>query len=198
MPSYRRKARLATVGAALVFATAAWSHPAVSGERAGAHSSPTTEHKAKAKRFDTLGWIGGWFNNGTCHGYPDGYDLYVLYGNAETGEVTSWTEVGGFSPTCGGLSGPGGPAWTACGCSMWDGYIQGDPNGTTTWDPSDGICDGCIADRDAPDRVRAKKVRATFSQWGDLHFDALRAAGPWRTSLGLTKGAILPRTLSGR
>jgi hypothetical protein len=94
------------------------------------------------ERRDLLGWIAGWWNDGSCHGYPDVMNMYVLYGDPNTGEITSWEpdgQTGGTDSCSVGHTGTWGS-----GYPMWDGYVQGDYRGTTSWTPDDGICDGCL------------------------------------------------------
>jgi hypothetical protein len=159
MRHHRLKA-LATVGiaASLVLALAAWSRPSAVSAR---HEVAPAKNSSTSGAFTpfSLGWIAAWWNSGSCHGYPDVQEIYVLYGDSATGAITSWVDIGQTSGTdsCSGGHGTDpfeSTGFSTCssysanhaGCVMYDGYVQGNsapPNADATWTPDDGICDGC-------------------------------------------------------
>jgi hypothetical protein len=69
------------VAASLALASTAWSHP----QRMRApHSAATASTRAKLQNPYSFGWIMGWWNDGSCHGYPDIMEVYVFYGDSAT------------------------------------------------------------------------------------------------------------------
>ena len=130
------------VSACLILATAAWSRPQPPATHRASPAHTTPSFVTKAKRHDLLGWIAGWWNDGSCHGYPDVMNMYILYGDPDTGDITSWDpngQTGGTDSCSNGHSATWNPNYP-----MWDGYVQGNYVGTTSWTPDDGICDGCL------------------------------------------------------
>src|SRR5665213_893981 len=128
------------LSASLALATTAWSRPDGAGAHRAAPSRRRALHTATGQRTQTLGWIAGWYNDGTCHGYPDVMHIYVLFGDSATGTVSSWSDAGWTSgwDSCnnwweGDYSGDA--TYEACGCPMWDGHVQGNhapPDASTT------------------------------------------------------------------
>jgi hypothetical protein len=149
------------VAASLALASTAWSHP----QRMRApHSAATASTRAKLQNPYSFGWIMGWWNDGSCHGYPDIMEVYVFYGDSATNTITDWEDIGHTdgNNSCSVYIPPtweSGPGWSRCneysentaGCTMYDGYVQGSTIASTSWTPDDGICDGC-------DKLGANKV----------------------------------------
>lgn len=133
---------LMVVSASLLLAASAWSRPAhnVAREATATHTKASrwTPWWIPGHRTDVTGYVWAWRNVGSCHSYPDEYEVYVVTGDPETGEIDEWADVGEeFGTDCGGTAMPGldETAWDDCGCDLWDCHIQGDPEGTTTWTP---------------------------------------------------------------
>jgi len=161
------------LSASLVFTATAWSRPVPALSRHSVRAGSSMQQSADGQRRDLLGWIMAWWNSGSCHGYPDVMQVYQLYGDPETGDITSWTMDGQTSgyDTC---SNPHGSPWSDG--PMWDGYVQGEYNGTTTWNPDDGICDGCmqLAGRNVVRNANELFINARLSAAG-------RRSAPWQS-----------------
>jgi hypothetical protein len=190
---------LMVVSASLLLAASAWSRPTHS----VTHHTTATHSKASrwapkwmpGHRTSVTGYIFAWINIGSCHSYPDGFEQYVVTGDPETGEITDWADVGSQYPdteTCGVTLAPGldEAAWDACGgddgCELWDGHVQGDPDGTSTWTPDEEFCfDGFGCDkRQAGGGVALNAKNIAFSKKTVQHDDVLRDASAWwRTSI---------------
>jgi hypothetical protein len=163
------------VSASLAIATVGWSRPQPSAPVHSVAVHRTESHPFRGRRDDLLGWIMAWHNNGSCHGYPDVMEVYVLYGDAETNTITSWSDDGHTDGTDSCSVGYGA-TWDT-GLHMYDGHVQGNPGGSTTWTPDDGICDGCLAQGVvAADVLNASR----FFVGADLSVGAHRFA-PWDT-----------------
>ena len=183
------------MSASLLLAASAWSRPT----RDEPHDASAARNNqprwaprwAPWHRLDTTGYIYAWINVGSCHSYPDGYEVYVVTGNAETGEITDWADVGAeFEETCGITAAPGldEAAWNSCGCDLWDGHVQGDPNGTSTWTPDEQFCFdgfGCDKRQLRGGLAMAGTGTAFGKKIAQAHQDVLREASAWlwRTSV---------------
>lgn len=180
--------------AAIVLATAAWSRPhAPTGD--GVRVTAAKSSAVKTRTPFALGWIAAFWNDGSCHGYPDVMEMYVLYGDSATNTWDSWEDIGQTDGTdsCSNYHEPtwyGSPGWNECdtysangaGCPNFDGHVQGNsapPNASTTWTPDDGICDGggCYHILAANEVIRAANrsfMRASLS-------GGMRGAMAWPT-----------------
>lgn len=183
------------ISASLVLAASAWSRPT------GSATHDIAGSRAKAPRWaprwmpghmtDVTGYVFAWINIGSCHSYPDGYEMYVVTGDPETGEISDWADVGAaFGPTCGVTAAPDldEAAWDACGgdegCEMWDGHVQGSTNGTSTWTPDEPFCfTGCGGMQVASGRALGGAGTAFSRNVARAHQDVVRdAITSWRTS----------------
>jgi hypothetical protein len=162
------------VSASLVLATAAWSTPRPAAAYPAVRGGNVPPRPMKGQKHDLLGWIAGWWNDGSCHGYPDVMNMYVLYGDPDTGDITDW-EPNGQTDGHDSCSDWHDPTWNTS-YPMWDGYVQGNPTGTTSWTPDDGICDGCLKLSSAVDMLHG--VNEIFLN-ASLTPTTLRVA-PWR------------------
>ena len=139
------------VSASLALSTAAWSRPDRPAPVHAVRSSGAGLRATNGRRDDLLGWIMAWWNDGSCHGYPDVMEVYVLYGDAETNTITSWYDDGetGGTDSCS----DGHESTWDTGLHVYDGYVQGYYLASTIWTPDDGICDGCLSKQPPRDGV---------------------------------------------
>lgn len=162
-------------------ATTAWSRPhAASPHRSGPGSSWSLPGQPRTPY--ALGWIAAFWNDGSCHGYPDVTEIYVLYGDSATNTWDSWEDIGQTDgwDSCDVWHDPTwypSPGWSACdtyspnhaGCVNFDEYVQGNYSGldaSTTWTPDDGICDGsgCWHMLSGAEMIRAANRQFTNAQ----------------------------------
>lgn len=182
---------LMVVSASLVLAASAWSRPTSSATHdiagARAKASRWAPRWMPGHRTDVTGYVFAWINIGSCHSYPDDYEMYVVTGDPETGEISDWADVGAFAGACGVTTAPGldEAAWNACGCDMWDGHVQGSTNGTSTWTPDEPFCfTGCGGMQMASGRALRGAGTAFSRNVAQAHRDVVREAiTSWRTSI---------------